>query len=176
MQRTSVYLAWVILKSSQHKWWDVVLQRGAEVRAAGLSGCHQLRVVTHSLQLHQDLKHADKMTCLQRLLSSRGAQTWLWTVKKKKKEATNIMYLSPWFIYKSSDLQYNVWILFLACLQALVVVKPKSSIVRSNITLSARENLTLISQYNYACGANISPWLSEDIFVKALLSGGETAL
>lgn len=26
------------------------------------------------------------------------------------------------------------------------------------------------------CGGNISPWLSEDILIKALLSAGETAL
>lgn len=33
-----------------------------------------------------------------------------------------------------------------------------------------------ISQSNYPYGANILPWLSEDIFVKVLLSAGETAL
>lgn len=33
----------------------------------------------------------------------------------------------------------------------------------------------LISQHNYPRGANISPWLSEDIFVQVFLSARETA-
>ena len=106
MQSSSVYLARVILQSFQHQRWGVVLQRGAEVGAAALPGCHQLGVVTHSLQLHQDLKHADKMTRLQRLLSSEGAHPdrrydYEQFKKIRKKQTLHNMYIWTRYMYLS---------------------------------------------------------------------------
>lgn len=68
-QSGRVYLAVFLVQGLQHQCGDVVGQRGAAQGAAALSGHHQLRVVTHSLQLHQHLQDADEVTRLQRLLS-----------------------------------------------------------------------------------------------------------